>query len=189
MRGITVILFVCIFASCGEKAITPKPRGFYRIDIPSASYIDFTSQELPYSFSISRLATVELSLLSTSGDWINLAYESLNAKIYCSYKKIKKGDLVTLDEESRGLVVRSAIKADMIKEQLYESFEMNVYGTLFVIEGDSPSPIQFVMTDSVHHFFRGALYYQCPLNIDSLAPVTEYLHKDIIEFINTFRWK
>lgn len=189
MRGIIVTLFLCLLVSCGEKAITPKPRGFYRIDMPEASYVDFTSEELPYSFSVSRLANVELPLLSVSGDWINLAYESLNAKIYCSYKKIREADLVTLDEESRELVIRSAVKAGMIKEQIYESPEMNVYGTLFVIEGDSPSPIQFILTDSVQHFFRGALYYQCPMNIDSLAPVTEYLHKDIVEFINTFRWK
>ena len=119
MRGIIIILFLCLLVSCGEKAITPKPRGFYRIDMPKASYVDFTSEELPYSFSVSRLANVELPLLSVSGDWINLAYESLNAKIYCSYKKIRAVDLVTMDEESRELVSRSAVKACMIKEQVY----------------------------------------------------------------------
>lgn len=189
MRGVIVTLFLCLLVSCIENTPTPKPRGFYRIDMPQASYVDFMSEELPYSFSISRIATVELPLLSESSDWINLDYESLNAKIYCSYQKICEDDLVTLDKESRELVARSAKKAGLINEQVYENPEINVYGTLFMIEGDSPSPIQFVLTDSVHHFFRGALYYQCPLDIDSLAPVTEYLHQDILEFINTFRWK
>ena len=38
-------------------------------------------------------------------------------------------------------------------------------------------------------FFRGALYYDCIPNADSLAPVTRYLKQDIVELIQSFEWK
>ena len=67
--------------------------------------------------------------------------------------------------------------------------EASVYGSLFMLDGESASPLQFMLTDSVSHFFRGALYYDCIPNADSLAPVTRYLKQDIVELIQSFEWK
>ncbi len=80
-------------------------------------------------------------------------------------------------------------KAEGVLEKTYENADEKVYGSLFVLEGEAVSPIQFMLTDSVSRFFRGALYYEMRPNADSLAPVTRYLQEDIIELIQTFRWK
>lgn len=190
MRGIVVILFFCqILSACGEKVAMPKPRGLYRIEIPETHSVEFTSEELPYKFELSQLVTVELPPLDTRSDWINLSYESLNAKIYCSYQKIQKDEFPVLEQECRELVLRSIKRADAVREQMYENSKTDVYGVLFLIEGETPSPIQFMLTDSTSHFFRGALYYQCAMDVDSLAPVTAYLYRDIAKLIQTFRWK
>lgn len=190
MRGLIIVLLICqILSSCGENVSTPKPRGLYRIEIPEAPLIDFTSEELPYAFAVSQLVTVELPPLEVPGSWINLAYESLNAKVYCSYQKINKDEFPILDQECRDLVFRSIQQANAVREQVYENSRTDVYGVMFLIEGETPSPVQFMLTDSSNHFFRGALYYQCALNADSLAPVTAYLYRDIAELIQTFRWR
>ena len=73
--------------------------------------------------------------------------------------------------------------------QAYSNPEASVYGSLFMLDGESASPLQFMLTDSVSHFFRGALYYDCIPNADSLAPVTRYLKQDIVELIQSFEWK
>ena len=65
----------------------------------------------------------------------------------------------------------------------------NVYGSLFLLDGESASPIQFLLTDSVSNFFRGALYFDCKPNADSLAPAIQYIREYIIELIQTFSWK
>jgi len=186
---VLMFFFMIMLSSCGEKVTTPKPRGFYRIEIPKVDYVEFTSEELPFTFDISQFVTVELPPLEVSENWMNLAYESLDAKVYCNFYEIKKDELGTLDAESRELVSRNAKRADVINERKYENFELNVYGTLFIVKGETPSPIQFMLTDSSKHFFRGALYYQCILDPDSLTPVTEYLQDDIIRLIQSFRWK
>ena len=183
------LLIAGVISSCTNSVSTPKPRGFYRIDLPKTQYMDFALADFPYSFNVSQLVTVELPLAETSGEWLNLAYTTLNAKIYCSYQKIKPADLAILEEECRELVLRNVRKADAISEQLYENRDILVYGKMFRIEGETVSPVQFMLTDSATHFFRGALYYECKPNVDSLAPVTQYLTENVIELIQSFHWK
>ena len=163
--------------------------GHYRIELPQAIFMDFSLNELPYSFRVSQLVTVEAPSMETSGNWINLTYPALNAKIYCSYLQITPADLSLLEEECRELVSKNARNADAITEQLYENPDIRVYGTLFRIEGETVSPIQFMLTDSTTRFFRGALYYECKPNVDSLFPVTQYLNENVVELIQSFQWK
>ncbi|MDR0844698.1 MAG: gliding motility protein GldD [Tannerella sp.] len=187
MRVMLGILLLGICASCVEY--TPKPRGFYRIDIPEARYRDFSSDDIPYTFRISQFAAIELPPLEMPAGWINLSYEALNAKIYCSYRQISPETLPAVTGECRKLLLRSAGNVNAITEQSYENQDIRLFGTLFLTEGESISPIQFMLTDSVSRFFRGALYYQCKMNTDSLAPVTGYLRKDVVELIQSFQWK
>ena len=189
--SIVVGLMLLIFGafSCVDSSSTPKPRGFYRIDLPEAQYLNFSLDDFPCSFNVSQLVTVELPAEDTSGNWLNLTYPTLNVKIYCSYHQITPADLAVLDNECRELVAKNARNADAITEQWYENPEMRVYGMLFSIEGETVSPVQFMLTDSTTHFFRGALFYECKPNVDSLAPVTHYLNENVIELIQSFHWQ
>jgi gliding motility-associated lipoprotein GldD len=187
-----VIGLVLLFAgavSCTNIVSTPKPRGFYRIELPIPQYMDFSLNDLPFSFNVSQLVTVELPPVETSANWINLAYPALNVKIYCSYQTITPFDLSLLEDECRDLVTRNAKNANAITEHTYENPDFKVFGMLFRIDGETASPFQFMLTDSATHFFRGALYYECQFNIDSVAPVTQYLNENVIELIQSFHWK
>jgi gliding motility-associated lipoprotein GldD len=186
--AVPAIILLCIgLFSCTEY--TPKPRGFFRIDLPAASYTNLDLKELPYSFNISRLVTVELPPSGEPAEWLNLSYETLQAKIYCSYRPVTRHTLPAVEKECRELVKRAVKNATSIVEQAYENPEIHLYGTLFRIEGETASPVQFMLTDSVHHFFRGALYYQCRMDADSLAPVNAYLRDDVVELMQSFQWK
>jgi gliding motility-associated lipoprotein GldD len=184
----TAIALICMtLISCAEY--TPKPRGFFRIDLPEASYASLDAAGLPYSFNVSRLATVELPPAGEPAEWINLSYETMQARIYCSYRAITPGTLPTVEKECRQLLERTAKNAGAITEQSYENEHLHIYGTLFQVEGETASPVQFMLTDGAHHFFRGALYYLCRINVDSLAPVRAYLRDDVVELMQSFQWK
>lgn len=101
---------------------------------------------------------------------------------------VTRATLPVAENESRSLVARQIKQAEAVKEQAYSNSEERVYGSLFLLEGEVAS-VQFMLTDSVSNFFQGALYYDCVPNADSLAPVTDYLRKDIIELIQSFTWK
>ena len=56
------------------------------------------------------------------------------------------------------------------------------------LKGEVPTQFQFITTDSVNHFLRGALYFQVATKNDSLAPIIEYIKKDMIHILNTLEW-
>ena len=87
------------------------------------------------------------------------------------------------------LVEELSIKADDITEQPYVDDSAKVYALLYELKGNTASAIQFVATDSVKHFFRGALYFNNTPNQDSVAPVREYIREDIIRLLESLRWR
>lgn len=184
-------LFVCIWlffgvllVSCREY--TPKPSGYFRIEPDTPRYASLALRNRPYTFHVSQL--VQADTLSGSG-WLILSYPSLNVKIYCSYFPITALLLPEMERESRSFVLRHAGSREKIVEQVYANPVAQVYGSLFLLDEASASPIQFMLTDSSSRFFRGTLLYEGRMNADSLAPVIDYLRRDVITLMETFTWR
>jgi len=122
------------------------------------------------------------------GNGISISFPDYKAKIHLSYKDIS-GNLNQLTEDARTLAYKHTYKADAIDEQVFINPEQKVYGILYDIKGNSASSIQFYVTDSSKHYLRGALYFRCQPNKDSLAPAIEYFTADVVHLIETLRWK
>ncbi|MDR0371001.1 MAG: gliding motility lipoprotein GldD [Prevotellaceae bacterium] len=180
--GLTAILF----ANCGQKSV-PKPYGYFRVDLPAPDYRRIDARSLPYTFELNKIAVIIRQEKEGEKYWIDINYPRLNANIHCSYKDIK-GNLYELSEESRTMVYRHSVRADGIGEQAYENPPKQVYGMLYELQGNTASSAQFILTDSVKHFFRGALYFNNVPNSDSIAPVLDYIKKDIRYLIESFEW-
>jgi gliding motility-associated lipoprotein GldD len=149
----------------------------------------FNLDELPYGFNLSTQTAVEIPANDSAQYWLNIDYPNLNAKIFCSYQIITPQTFHEHEDACRRLIEHANKNADAINENIYENKDRHIYSSLFLTEGEAASPIQFMLTDSVANFFRGALYYKYSANTDSVAPVTEYIKKDIIELIQSFYWK
>ena len=92
-------------------------------------------------------------------------------------------------DDSYTLAYKHSIRADDIQEKEFVNEHSRVYATVFDITGNAASPMQFHITDSSQHFFRGSLYFRTRPNRDSLQPAIDFVEKDIIHLIETFRWK
>ena len=184
---VPVLLLVMAMVSCG-KATAPKPYGYYRITVPDTAYTDFASLYLryPYSFALSQNAQVQPR--ADEPYWINIYYPALDATIHCSYKPVQH-NLRELTNDALEFVYRNASFANAIPEREYSHPEAQVYGVLFDLEGNTASSCQFFITDSTRNFFRASVYCNCPPNADSLAPVYNYLRKDVIRMVESFEWK
>jgi len=189
MKIFALLIFVFAFSACKDE-YTPKPKGYFRIDLPENEYLHF-DEDFPYSFDYSKYA--EIDIYNRDSLWINIEYPRYRATIHLSYKKVDNNNdnnnIIKYLEESRALVYKHTIKADAIGEKPWVNRDKKVYGILYDIEGNAASPVNFVLTDSTDHFFRGALYFFLKPNKDSLAPVVEYLRKDITRLIESFEWK
>ena len=104
-----------------------------------------------------------------------------------SYIKVDS-NINQLSEEARSLVYKHVVKAQDIREELIINPEEKVYGTFYHIEGNAASGSQFYLTDSSHHFVRGALYFNVEPNYDSIAPVQQFIKADIERMIESFKW-
>jgi gliding motility-associated lipoprotein GldD len=185
---ILVLILIFVLAGCRQD-YTPKPRGYFRIDLPEKQYTRFDST-YPYSFEYPVYAKITADARSTSEPfWINIDFPEFQGRIYISYKTVKD-NLSEYLEDSRTFVVKHIPKADAIDDSLVYRPEDRVFGLIYYIEGSqAASPCQFFLTDSSAHFLRGALYFNVSPNNDSLAPVLSFIEEDIRHLVSTFRWK
>ena len=182
-----LIVFSSILLSGCKQNYTPKPRGYFRIDMPKKEYKSLPDS-FPYKFQYPVYTVInnDISRLSERY-WINIEYPEINGKIHISYKKVNN-NINQLIEDTRELAYKHTIKADAINETMFQKPDKNVYGILYEIEGNAASSAQFFLTDSVENYLRGALYINVKPNKDSLAPVINYIKSDIKVLIESFEW-
>lgn len=177
-----------LLSACGGGE-TPKPRGYFRIDLPKKEYALFDSTSFPYRFEHPTYTKVFTDREQGAEPyWINLSFRGHKAVLHMSYKKLN-GDLSKLLEDTHTFVYKHTIKADNILETNFSAPERKMYGTLYDIEGNAASVLQFYLTDSSKNFVRGALYFYSRPNKDSLAPVIAYFREDVVRMMETFSWK
>jgi gliding motility-associated lipoprotein GldD len=183
-----IFLLTSALYSCNSD-FTPKPRGYFRIDLPSKTYKKFDTT-FPYTFEYPVYARIlPDSSRMTEPYWINILYVPFNAQLHFSYKVINN-NLKQYLEDSRTLVNKHIPKASAIQQREYLDAPNKVYGLVFDIKGsDAASTYQFYLTDSVSKFVRGALYFNLVPNNDSLQPVIGFIKEDLEHMISTFRWK
>lgn len=183
-----LLLFTALVLPSCMRPSQPRPYGYFRIDIPEYGYRESELPGYPYRFEVADIACIDTVVDNAEPYWLDIVYPKLNARIHCSYKPVEH-NLGKLTDETIRMVFDHAIRADAIPEQGYSNPDERVYGVYYDLEGNTASPVQFFMTDSTGHFFRGALYYNNIPNADSLAPVNELMRRDIHHLMESFRWQ
>ncbi|MEQ6121621.1 gliding motility lipoprotein GldD [Reichenbachiella sp. MALMAid0571] len=182
------VFIVCTLVSC-ESEFSPKPKGYNRIELPQAVYIQLPDS-FPYNFSYSAFAKITRdSSWISERYWIDLTYPELGATIQVTYKPVEKNkqNLKEYLNDSYNLTSKHNVKAYAIDEAVI-NLSNGGKATVMSLSGEVPSPFQFHVTDSINHFIRGALYFKTSTKNDSLAPVINYVKKDIIHMLNSLEW-
>ncbi|AMM50560.1 gliding motility protein [Rufibacter sp. DG15C] len=188
LLAVVALLAVVGFSAC-EQEYTPKPKGYNRIDLPVAKYT-VLNQPHPYVFEHSVYAKIlKDSSRIAEPHWIDIYYPRFDANIQLTYKDFNQDPkkFNELVEDARRLTSRHQIKAYAIEESQVKT-PTGITASVFELEGEVPSQFQFYLTDSTKHFFRGALYFRTATANDSLAPVIEYIKKDVVHLLNTLHW-
>ena len=187
------VLLILMLHACSDDNFTPKMRGYYRIDFPERKYQLFNEPGYPYQFEYPVYAQIIKDTLffdqkAENPWWINIDFKQLGGKVYLSYKEIgPKYQLNKMLEDSYQMTHFHTKKADYINEPEFHTAN-NVHGIYYDVGGNAASAFQFYATDSVHHFLRGALYFDTTPNADSLKPVNDFLIEDIIHIVNSIKW-
>ena len=189
-----LLIIACFIFGCEEREFTPKPKGYFKIDLPEKSYKPYQVEGCSFTFHVPGYSQVERDSIFFGKKvedpcWLNIHLPEFSGSIHLSYKEIKEGQsLSKLVEDAHKLTFKHTIKADYIDERAIAS-PHGVSGMLYEVGGDAASSAQFYLTDSINHFLRGSLYFNITPNADSMSPVIQFVKADLIHLIQTFRWE
>jgi hypothetical protein len=209
MKALHLFLFgAFVFAFSCNSVFTPKPRGYFNIDLPERSYKVFDEPGFPFGFEYPVYATIskEPDSAGLHPYWINIDVDQFQARIHLSYKavggvsvykiKTEKGyrDSVVVNnfeglrEEAYKMTYKHTVKASGIVDSFFVN-PQGSSGVYFYVAGAAATSKQFYVTDTLKHFLRGALYFNAAPNADSIAVVSDFLEGDIRHLLQTLQWK
>ena len=183
LKKAVFVFIMMLLVSCGKDPV-PKPMGELRLEYPNVGYQQFTSN-CPYTFEYSDYAKIEAG---KDQCWYYISYPTMKAKVFITYFPIRN-DFDLHVKEAEKMVYEHTIKASSIKTKSFSYPENKVYGSFYELKGQSASNIQFYATDSTKHFVTANLYFNTRPKPDSLAPAVDYIKKDILHMLDTFKWK
>ena len=189
----SLLVLTTLVAACRsseETSYVPKPKGYPRIDLPVAKYAAVPPGH-PYTFDVNQIARVLPDTFSNAEPhWIFVHYPTLNATVQLTYKPVLNSEdrLRGILADAYKLTAKHNAKASVIEQQRVK-LKNGLAASLITLEGEVPSQFQFVTTDSTRHFLRAALYFNTATANDSLAPVISYVRADMMQMLNTLRWK
>ena len=206
-----IFLLIIAAPACNSPYVSKK-AGYFQIDLPEHTYQDFNREGFPYSFQYPTYGKIvqDSTYFDNSPEnsyWINVDFPQFGARLFLSYKKIgaqsiykvKKADGTYRDSlgtnsfehmvnDAYTLTSKNEVVASSIKDSLFLTSE-GTSGVFFKVGGNAATSQQFFLSDTTRNFLRGALYFSTTPNADSLRPVQDFLHTDLIHLINTFSWK
>jgi gliding motility-associated lipoprotein GldD len=191
-RLLLLFITACSIASCNSTFV-PKPRGYFYTAFPEKKYQLYQPEGYPYSFELPVYATVikDTTFFDATPEnpwWINIDFPKFGGRIHVSYKDLRTNDFGKLINDAFSLTYKHTTKATAIDDSVMHTVN-GVSGVFFKVGGNAATANQFFLTDSVHHFLRGALYFDVTPNEDSLQPVNDFLLQDMLHLINTFKWR
>jgi hypothetical protein len=185
------ILFGSILlCSCNNEAhYVPKPRGYFRIDLPEKQYLFLDTIER-YRFEYPSYARITNDVYAPQEkNWINVDFPEFKGTLHLSHKNVD-GNLGTYLEDVHTMLIKHLQKANGMHDSLIVIPEKTIYGMMIEMDGKGvATPLQFYLTDSTNNFVRGALYFNFLPNNDSMQPVIDYIKDDINHIVKTFEWK
>jgi len=187
---IALVTLIFLISGCSTH-YTPKPEGYFRIQLPEKKYKSLTDGRFyqfdypVYGYLVPYRGAYQES---DTANWTNIDFPGFNSRLHLTYKPVTT-NLGELVQDAHEYVMKHTIKADAIMQTRFDHPEERVFGVLFDIRGNAASAVQFYLTDSVAHFLRGALYFNNEPNYDSLSPVINYLRDDIVKIMETLKWK
>jgi len=188
---ISSLLLIILFASCVQKQEppVPKPTGYLRLTTPEVTYQHWDSI-LPFSFDYSNNAKLFFQYKGENVYWVDIQYPSLSAvfKMTCFPVNDNLHSLMWNEEEQVMFHVERRMTDD-IQFSTVNDPEERVFGRLYELEGKHvATPFKFWLTDSAQYFVKGTLYFDFTPNNDSLAPIIDYLKKDALYMIESWKW-
>jgi gliding motility-associated lipoprotein GldD len=188
-----LLLTISILSACNSP-YTYKRKGYFDIKFPEKKYQSFDQPGYPYTFEYPVYSKI-IKDSTFFGDkaedwWINIEVPRFGGRIYVSYKQISnKNQIDSLVNDAFKMAYKQHTEVSTGIDDSLMRTPNGAEGIYYSLKGNTATANQFFLTDSTHHFLRGALYFDATPNEDSLGIVNDFLKKDLMHLINTLKWR
>ena len=177
-----IIFLALIVFSCNNNVNLPKQKAYFapEFEIPTYKKI---SLDCNYSFNINSQASIN----NIKNCNYEIYYKNLNAKIFINQIVLSNSIEKVLNTFNQKINENSRL-SDQIIQSNYVNIDKKIYSKLYSFVGNSPSNIQFYVTNQTDKFLTGSLFFETKPNYDSLFPYIDYIRNDIKKMVDSFRW-
>ena len=195
---LVAFLFMVSFACQPERIPIPKPRSYPKVVFPNKTNIAFDKDYCQFTFEhpdylIFERDSTFLNQKAKHMCWFNLNCPQLNGTLHFTYTDIRgeNAEALLFDaiRDAYELTEKHNLKANSRTSTILSDTSRQLYGIKYEVGGNVASPHHFVLTDSVQHALWVALYFYSTPNADSMQPVIDFMHEDIVHLIETFQWQ
>lgn len=183
---VPVLLMLVAFNAC-KKTSYPRPLAYPRIDYPADQYKKYGNTESPVSFEYPSYVTLTDKHLEKE-NWMNLRFDQYSATLYLSFSEVPLAKCKTMLLEKERIAYEQAIDASKVRKEEFEPTDHQFVGYFYLTDGNTPCPIQFLLSDRRGKFFQGSLLFDLTVNRDSLGNVVDGMAKDVRHLVETFRF-
>ena len=175
-----IIFLALIVFSCRNNVNLPKQKAYFapEFEIPTYKKI---SLDCNYSFNINSQASIN----NIKNCNYEIYYKNLNAKIFINQIVLSNSIEKLLNKFNQKINENSRL-SDQIIQSDYFNIDNETYSKLYSFVGNSPSNIQFYLTNQTDKFLTGSLFFETEPNYDSLFPYIDYIRNDIKKMVDSF---
>ena len=177
-----IIFLALIVFSCNNNVNLPKQKAYFapELEIPTYKKISLNCN---YSFNINSQASIN----NIKNCNYEIYYKNLNAKIFINQIVLSNSIERVVNTFNQKINENSRL-SDQIIQSDYVNIDKKIYSKLYSFVGNSPSNIQFYVTNQTDKFLTGSLFFETKPNYDSLFPYIDYIRNDIKKMVDSFRW-
>ena len=173
-------------SACQHPTGSPKPRAYPRVEYPERNYTGYIDGKCPFQFEYPDYAEIKKK---DEMCWFDMFMPAFGARIHCSYVPLKsRAQFDDLVNDAFVIARRINERANYMQESRIVN-PRGIGGLALEWSGPAASPIHFFLSDTTHHFFKAALYFDSKVKPDSLEPIVKFIRKDIDHMISTFNWE
>ena len=172
---------------CSDDHSTPRPRAYPRVEYPQHELQPFAQADCPFTFQFPKYAEVQKK--EDHPCWFDLSMPVFKARLHCSYLPVK--DRASFDDmvnDTYTIAGKINERSNYMEESRIKNAN-GVGGLQLKFTGPAASPLHFFLTDTTQHFFKASLYFEAKVKPDSLAPIIEFVEKDMNKLVESFSWK
>lgn len=187
-KWLSLFLLGLLFAGC--KDYVPKPHAYPRIHFPEKSYTA-AETNCPFTFQTPSYSKLMPYTRGVKPCWYDLQYTPFDATLHLSYVEFStQKHLDSLREDAYKLAMNRnhIMMAEEILEREYTDTVNGIYGMIYDLEGKTATPFNFYITDKKRHYVRGSFYFNKKTDLDSVAPIYDFLRKDMLHAMTTFKF-